>query len=102
MTTIKAPRAPGGRQRRFCVPPSSSGEAFRDDVLIPALAGHADSEPLVVDLSECVGVPPSWAEEAFGGLVRKLGPTVIDRIRIVGDDDGDAARFMREQMERGL
>ena len=104
MTVVKGPKLPGGRHRANMAPgqESSAGEAFREDVLIPALAGHSSPEPMVVDLRDCYGVPPSWCEETFGGLVRRLGPTVIDRIRIVGDDDGDATRFMREQMERGL
>lgn len=44
----------------------NSGERFRDDFLIPALrAGHVD---VVVD--GVAGLPSSFYEEAFGGLVR--------------------------------
>lgn len=81
--SVKAPQAPAGRFRANCRPESASGEAFRDDVLIPALAAHKGTQPLEVDLSECVGVPPSWAEESFGGLVRKLGPSVLARLTVV-------------------
>ncbi|WP_333611916.1 STAS-like domain-containing protein [Brevundimonas bullata] len=48
-----------------------SGEAFRDDLLIPtlqdALGRH---EQVTIILDGVAGVPSSFLEEAFGGLLR--------------------------------
>lgn len=44
-----------------------SGEAFREDLLIPALK----SGDLEVTLDGVMGLGSSFLEEAFGGLVRK-------------------------------
>ena len=55
---------PGGR---FRSDGPCSGEQFREDVLAPALlAGGVD----VVLGDGLVGLPPSFIDEAFGGLVR--------------------------------
>jgi len=101
-TPIPAPRYPAGRFREHCRPESSAGEAFRDDVLIPALR---DNVRVSVDLSDCLGVPPSWSEEVFGGLVRKLGVSVLSRITVIDNREGcdsatEAMKFMEEQAER--
>lgn len=48
-----------------------SGEAFRDDVLVPALLdAMARQEKVEVVLDGVAGVPSSFLEEAFGGLLR--------------------------------
>lgn len=57
-------RYPGGRCRQHS---RYSGEAFRDDHLVPSLNKN---ERVIVDLEGVVGYPPSFLEEAFGGLVR--------------------------------
>ena len=44
-----------------------SGEAFREDVLVPALR---EADVLVLDLDGIPGLPSSFLDEAFGGLVR--------------------------------
>src|SRR3546814_13334292 len=62
-------RLPIGRYRRDS---KTSGEAFREDVLVPALNRAAD-EVVVVDLSEALGYGSSFLDEAFGGLVRDRG-----------------------------
>src|SRR3546814_3762160 len=62
-------RLPIGRYRRDS---KTSGEAFREDVLVPALNRAAD-EVVVVDLSEALGYGSSFFDEAFGGLVRDRG-----------------------------
>ncbi len=66
---------PGGRLRAHG---DHSGEELREDHLIPRLAAAKDG--LVVNLAGLMGLPPSFAEEAFGGLVRRLGPSVLGRI----------------------
>lgn len=44
-----------------------SGEAFRDDVLLPALNAY---DSVTVDMNGTLGFGSSFLEEAFGGLVR--------------------------------
>ena len=57
--------APAGRYRSDG---PFSGERFRDDILMPALASETVVE---VDLSGVAGYGSSFLEEVFGGLVRK-------------------------------
>src|SRR3546814_6544652 len=76
-------RLPIGRYRRDS---KTSGEAFREDVLVPALNRAAD-EVVVVDLSEALGYGSSFLDEAFGGLVRDRGYRREDlrrRLRKIG------------------
>lgn len=100
MKVINIPELPSGRFKANCNPPESSGEAFRDDVLIPALK----KGEVMVNINPKYGVPVSWNEEVFGGLVRKLGAGVIDRIHITSLDHRDsvneALNFMHDQVER--
>lgn len=65
-------RSPAGR---FITDGPFSGEAFRENLLRPALANNAKVE---VDLNGSLGFGSSFLEEAFGGLVRKCGFTAID------------------------
>jgi len=59
---------PGGRFREHG---PNSGEAFREDILIPKLKeALANDLALHVVLDGAVGYPSSFLEEAFGGLVR--------------------------------
>jgi hypothetical protein len=56
--------SPAGRYRTDGPFP---GQAFRDDILIPALKNFAN---ITVDLDGTSGFGSSFLEEAFGGLVR--------------------------------
>ena len=61
---------PAGRYRtdgRF------SGELFREKFLAPALR---ENDTVIVVLDGVAGLPSSFAEEAFGGLVREDGFSV--------------------------
>jgi hypothetical protein len=60
-------RSPAGRYR---TDGPFSGEAFREDLLLPALS---QSEALEVQLDGVLGFGSSFLEEAFGGLVREAG-----------------------------
>lgn len=64
-------RTPGSRYR---LEGEHSGEAFRSEVLLPAvlLATQSGAE-LSVDLDGTAGFGTSFLEEAFGGLVRNDG-----------------------------
>lgn len=62
-------RSPAGRYR---ADGPFSGEAFREDLLLPALN---QSEAVEVQLDGALGFGSSFLEEAFGGLVREAGLT---------------------------
>ena len=70
MTTLSVARQfsrfPGGRFKKIS---DNSGEAFRDDFLIPALAKDGT---VTVDLDGVVGYGSSFLEEVFGGVVRAM------------------------------
>lgn len=55
---------PGGRYKESG---PGSGEAFREEVLIPALES---GQVVTLDFTGTRPYPLSWAEEAFGGLIR--------------------------------
>ncbi|HCE2195151.1 STAS-like domain-containing protein [Vibrio parahaemolyticus] len=52
---------------RFISLGPNSGEAFREEVLIPAIRAHGN---VIVDLDGTFGYGSSFLEEAFGGLAR--------------------------------
>lgn len=82
---------PGGRLRASSF---KSGEEFREDFLSPALREHGR---ILVDLDQIRGgIPASFSEEAFGGLVREFGPGVCERVEF---DAGDR-HWRKEQAER--
>ena len=60
-------RSPAGR---YITDGPFSGQAFREDLLVPALL---KSEFVEVQLDGALGFGSSFLEEAFGGLVREHG-----------------------------
>jgi hypothetical protein len=72
-------RFPGGR---FRSDGPHNGQQFREDHLVPAL--ESDQKVAVI-LDEAVGLPASFLEEAFGGLVRNgYSPDILkSRLEIV-------------------
>jgi hypothetical protein len=63
-----------------------SGEAFRDDVLLPALRA---GEVVEVILDNTEGFGSSFLEEAFGGLVRVHSMDkrdILSRLKFVSED----------------
>lgn len=58
--------APFGRYRDDG---KASGEAFREDILRPAMAAHSIVEIDIDGVRR--GIGSSWLEEVFGGMVRK-------------------------------
>lgn len=76
--------APAGRYR---TDGDFSGEAFREDFLVPAL-NEADEIVVLMDGTE--GYGSSFLDEAFGGLVRQHGITEESfhrRIHLISEDD---------------
>ena len=77
--------APGGRYIRDG---EYSGEKFRKDLLEPAF--EKEDGIITVDLDGTFGYPPSFLEEAFGGLVRIKKWTkdeILRRLKFVSNED---------------
>ena len=73
---------------RFRSDGPSPGESFRDDYLLPALNTLSVDEVLVINFDGTFGYPPSFLEEAFGGLVRAgISQDKLNRIRYVSDEE---------------
>jgi len=76
-----------------------SGEAFREDFLLPAL--HA-GEQVVVDLDGVRGYGSSFLEEAFGGLVRKgVTQSLIKRLVLLRSVDKSLIEEVEDYIEHG-
>lgn len=76
-------RYPGGR---FKSDGKYSGEAFRDDILVPKLK---EFDEVVIELDGTLGYGSSFLDEAFGGLVRihKFTPDVLlNKLHILSKD----------------
>jgi hypothetical protein len=85
-----------------------SGEAFREELLKPAFQrAVAAGSSVTVNFDDVAGIPTSFLEEAFGGLVRSL-PAIsdhvfVDRIAVVANRTPQlwpftqlAVQFMKE------
>lgn len=58
---------------RFTTQGDYTGQEFRRTILIPAVKEAKETgEKIVIDLDGTYGYPPSFLEEAFGGLVREF------------------------------
>lgn len=103
MTTIDIARdfsaTPGGRFNRDG---PYSGEAFRNRMLEPALSS---GDRIRIVLDHVAGLPSSFLEEAFGGLVRAHkadAKSIVDRLEFVASEPDLAPyialilRYMRE------
>lgn len=67
--------APGPR---FKYQGQYSGEAFREDILIPKFKEALEkNEKLIIDFDGTFGYPTSFLEEAFGGLKEKYDKELI-------------------------
>ena len=91
--------APGGRFRKDG---DHSGEELRDDYLIPLLDEHPE-EKLTIDFDGIYGIARSTLDEVFYGLVKKKGAEVMDRIKIVSEEEpklvSDAMESMKEALD---
>lgn len=84
--------APGARfkwQGKF------SGEALRDEVVMPAL----QAGDVIVDLNGALGLPPSFLDEAFGILLER-DPAFAGKIRLCLDDNPFAKAVLQESVKR--
>lgn len=83
---------PAGRYREDS---QWSGEAFRDDVLHPALLKH---KLVHINLNNILGFGSSWLEEVFGGLVRLHGYKELmlrDRLSFTHEIESDVLRIWK-------
>lgn len=80
----------------------NSGEAFRDDILVPAI--NSDGQ-ICVDLDGVFGYGSSFLEEVFGGLVRVgVSTDAVQFIseNLVSKDDPSIAVEIKEYIENAL
>ena len=72
---------PIGRHR---IDGDKSGEAFREDILYPKIrVAMEKQEILEIDFDGMYGLPSSFLEEAFGGLVREKKLNSDDILRTI-------------------
>ena len=58
---------------RFATQGNFTGQEFRRTILIPAVTeAKQTGEKIIIDLDGTYGYPPSFLEEAFGGLAREF------------------------------
>lgn len=84
--------APGAR---FKWQGKYSGEALREDLLVPALK----ISEVIVDLNGALGLPPSFLDEAFGILLER-DPDSAWRIHLQLDDNPMAKTVLQESVRR--
>lgn len=79
-------KTPGGRKIKEG---PFSGEAFLNDLLFPKYEqAIRKDEKLEIDFDGTFGYPPSFLDESFGGLVKKIGKKgVLNNIIIISNDD---------------
>ncbi|MGL6427827.1 STAS-like domain-containing protein [Aeromonas hydrophila] len=80
----------------------NSGEAFRDDILIPAIRAH---KQVCVNLDGVFGYGSSFLEEVFGGLVRAgVSAESVQFIRdnLVSKDDPSIVSEIKEYITNAL
>ncbi len=77
---------PGGR---YIAEGPFSGEAFREDILYPKyIEANEIKTKLSVNLDGCFGFAPSFLEESFGGLARKLNSNkILNNIELICNDE---------------
>lgn len=70
---------PGGR---FKKEGESSGEEFREEILIPKFEdAKKNNLKLIIDLDGCMGYPSSFLDESFGGLARSYKSKNVDVLK---------------------
>ena len=70
---------------RFLSDGPFSGERFREETLIPMIQALDAEEVITIHLDGTRGYGSSFLEESFGGLIRKLGVSAIDKIKFISN-----------------
>ena len=93
-------KTPGGR---FIKEGPFSGEDFRKSILKPKYQkAISEGDCLRVILDGGYGYPPSFLEEAFGGLARELKDPRILNIEIISDEEPAQIDNIRKYIEDAL
>ena len=93
-------KTPGGR---YIKEGEFSGQAFRNDVLLPAFKkAKMDKESLQVNLDGGYGYGSSFLEEAFGGLARETKDRDVLKIEIISEEEPRLVDDIRRYMEDAL
>lgn len=88
---------PGGRLRKDG---PYSGEAFREDVLLPLLAS---CQRLELDLTGAYGFGSSFLDEAFGEVGKRLGISACrSRLSFLADDDPTLVDLIWAKVEKAV
>ena len=88
-----------------------SGEQFREEMLRPRLLDAIERHVILhINFDGVAGMPPSFLEEAFGGLLRTVPglqlDTLRERLKLDAEDPelwpflNLAQRFMEQQAQR--
>ena len=85
----------GAPWARFRTQGKFSGEAFREDILKPALKKGS----VIVELNGALGLPPSFLDEAFGVLLES-DATVAKHLKLKLTDNEIARATLRESIKR--
>lgn len=91
-------RFPAGR---YVTDGPFSGQAFRDEYLLPALK---NAQKVIVELDGARGYGSSFLEEAFGGAVRShaIDSDRFNSLEIVSKSDPALADVVRQFIEKAL
>lgn len=76
----------------------SSGEVFRDDILLPALKKY---QKVTLDLDGAFGFGSSFLDEAFAGIIRKKAYTLEElsqKLQIICNDDPETVKQIYKYM----
>ncbi|MGL5150947.1 MAG: STAS-like domain-containing protein [Clostridium sp.] len=94
-------QTPGGR---FINEGPYSGEEFREKVLFPKFNEAVEQgSKLEVNLDGGYGFPTSFLEEAFGGLVRKVGnKTPLNILEFISQDEPSLVEVIKKYMMDSL
>lgn len=78
-----------------------SGELFRKELLLPKYKESLEKgEHLIINFDGAYGYPPSFLDEAFGGLVRELKATgILEHIEMIANDDLSVTRRVKNYVE---
>lgn len=92
--------SPGGRYENEG---PFSGERFRDEILIPMLEEAIEKEEkILIDLDDLYGLPTSFLEEAFGGLIRKgYSRTIKQSISFKSEDRPNIVEKIIKYIDEG-
>ncbi len=92
---------PGGR---YIKEGPYSGEEFRENILYPKyLEATEAKKKLSVNLDGCFGFAPSFLEESFGGLARKLNNNkILNDIELVCNDEPGVVDRIKNYVSNAL